>query len=124
MRDASGGTTLLKDESGNPVKSRLNEKTLTEIAKATGGFYEPLTADGMDIIYNEGLKKIPTQEMSSRMKQLAIERFQIPLGLAILLARVKLAYRNAKILCRPRRRGGGVIPIARAPARSQKFCAR
>lgn len=85
VRDASGGTTLLKDESGNPVKSRLNEKTLTEIAKATGGFYEPLTADGMDIIYNEGLKKIPTQEMSSRMKQLAIERFQIPLGLAILL---------------------------------------
>lgn len=85
VRDASGGTTLLKDESGNPVKSRLNEKTLTEIAKATGGFYEPLTADGMDIIYNEGLKKIPTQELSSRMKQLAIERFQIPLGLAILL---------------------------------------
>lgn len=85
VRDASGGTALLKDESGNPVKSRLNEKTLTEIAKATGGFYEPLTADGMDIIYNEGLKKIPTQELSSRMKQLAIERFQIPLGLAILL---------------------------------------
>lgn len=59
VRDESGGTTLLKDEAGNPVRSRLNEKTLTEIAEATGGFYEPLTADGMDTIYNEGLKKSP-----------------------------------------------------------------
>lgn len=85
VRDAHGNLTLLRDEQGNLVKSALNEETLTQIAEATGGFYEPLSADGMDIIYTEGLQKIPQQELSSRMKQLAIERFQIPLAIAIVL---------------------------------------
>ena len=108
VRDESGGTTLLKDEAGNPVRSRLNEKTLTEIAKATGGFYEPLTADGMDTIYNEGLKKIPSQELSSRMRQLAIERFQIPLGLAILLLSLSSLVGTRKFFARS---GGGTAAM-------------
>ena len=113
VRDESGGTTLLKDEAGNPVRSRLNEKTLTEIAKATGGFYEPLTADGMDTIYNEGLKKIPSQELSSRMRQLAIERFQIPLGLAILLLSLSSLVGTRKFFARS---GGGAAAVLLAAA--------
>ncbi len=113
VRDATGGTTLLKDESGNPVRSRLNEKTLTEIAEATGGFYEPLTADGMDTIYNEGLKKIPSQELSSRMRQLAIERFQIPLGLAIFLLALSSLVGTRKFFARP---GGGAAALLLAAA--------
>ncbi|PWM29683.1 MAG: hypothetical protein DBX55_06390 [Verrucomicrobia bacterium] len=85
IRDARGKLTYVKDEFGNAVTSKLNEEVLEKIAKATGGFYEPLSANGMDLIYEEGLKKIPQHEMSARMKQLAIERFQIPLLIAIIL---------------------------------------
>lgn len=88
VRDATGAVSLLKDESGRLVQSRLNEEILTKIAKAAGGFYAPLTANGMDAIYNDGLKKIPSEELSSKMKQSAIERFQIPLGIAVLLLAV------------------------------------
>lgn len=85
VRDSSGRAVQLRDEDGKIVTSKLNEKVLTEVAKATGGFYEPLTANGMDAIYENGLKKIPQQELSARMKQLAIERFQIPLAIAMVL---------------------------------------
>lgn len=88
VRDATGAVSLLRDESGQLVQSRLNEEILTKIAKAAGGFYAPLTANGMDAIYNDGLKKIPSEELSSKMKQSAIERFQIPLGIAVLLLAV------------------------------------
>ena len=88
VRDATGAVSLLRDESGRLVQSRLNEEILTKIAKAAGGFYAPLTANGMDAIYNDGLKKIPSEELSSEMKQSAIERFQIPLGIAVLLLAV------------------------------------
>ncbi len=85
VRDSTGRIVQLRDESGKIVTSKLNEEVLSKIAKITGGFYEPLTANGMDTIYEEGLKKIPQHELSARMKQLAIERFQIPLTIAILL---------------------------------------
>ena len=88
VRDATGAVSLLRDESGRLVQSRLNEEILTKIAKTAGGFYAPLTANGMDAIYNDGLKKIPSEELSSKMKQSAIERFQIPLGIAVLLLAV------------------------------------
>lgn len=88
VRDATGAVSLLRDESGQLVQSRLNEEILTKIAKAAGGFYASLTANGMDAIYNDGLKKIPSEELSSKMKQSAIERFQIPLGIAVLLLAV------------------------------------
>ena len=85
VRDSTGRPVQLRDENGKIVTSKLNEKVLTEVAKATGGFYEPLGANGMDAIYENGLKKIPQQELSARMKQLAIERFQIPLAIAMVL---------------------------------------
>ncbi len=85
VRDEFGKTTYIKDEYGNPVTSKLDERMLSKVAAETGGFYKPLTANGMDAIYNEGLKKIPQQELSSKMKQTAIERFQIPLVVAIIL---------------------------------------
>lgn len=85
VRDAGGRLVQLRDENGKIVASKLNEAVLSEIAKSTGGFYEPLSANGMDAIYENGLKKIPQRELSARMKQLAIERFQIPLAAAIIL---------------------------------------
>lgn len=105
VRDATGAISLLRDESGRLVQSRLNEEILTKIAKAAGGFYAPLTANGIDAIYNDGLKKIPSEELSSKMKQSAIERFQIPLGIAVLLLAVSSLVGTRKFFAG---KGGGI----------------
>ena len=105
VRDATGAVSLLRDESGRLVQSRLNEEILTKIAKTAGGFYAPLTANGMDAIYNDGLKKIPSEELSSKMKQSAIERFQIPLGIAVLLLAVSSLVGTRKFFAG---KGGGI----------------
>ena len=107
VRDENGRLTNLKDENGNLVKSRLNEEVLTKIAEETGGFYEPLSATGMDTIYTEGLKKIPQQELSSRMKQFAIERFQIPIAIAIILIALESLIGTRKFFTR----GRGALPL-------------
>ena len=85
IHDENGGQSILRDENGKPVRSKLNEAVLEQIAKATNGFYAPLNANGIDTIFNDGIKKVPQEEISARMRQLAIERFQFPLGLAIIL---------------------------------------
>ena len=110
VRDASGRLTQLRDENGKIVTSKLNEKVLSEIAKITGGFYEPLTANGMDIIYEDGLKKIPQHELSARMKQLAIERFQIPLAIAIVLIALESLIGTRKFFAR-RRKISNIAPL-------------
>ena len=116
VRDASGRLTQLRDENGKIVTSKLNEEVLTQIAKITGGFYEPLTANGMDTIYQEGLKKIPQQELSARMKQLAIERFQIPLGIAIILIALESLIGTRKFFARRRFKTLAIISFAALPA--------
>ena len=85
VRDERGKVDFLRDESGKLVSSRLNEDLLKKVAAATGGIYANISDDGMETIYEEGLKKAPKSDVSARMKKLAIERFQIPLAAAIAL---------------------------------------
>ena len=42
IRDERGRLDYIRDDQGNPVKSRLNEDLLQKIARATKGFYLPL----------------------------------------------------------------------------------
>ncbi len=81
-----GGIEFLRDASGQPVKSHLDENTLRQIAEATGGFYVPLGQqnEGLKTVYEQGLAPIPKQELFSRMNKVYKERFQWPLGLALL----------------------------------------
>jgi len=81
----NGGIDFLKDASGQPVKSRLDEATLREIAEATGGFYAPLGQqnEGLAAIYEQGIGSIPKQDLFSRMNRVPIERFGWPLGMAL-----------------------------------------
>ncbi len=83
--DNFGNTIHVKDELGNVVKSRLNEKVLSQIAQVSGGFYGQLSNEAIKKIVVEGINKSPEQELASRMKRLPIERFQIPLIIAIIL---------------------------------------
>jgi Ca-activated chloride channel homolog len=80
-----GGTAFVKDSAGQVVKSKLDEKRLREIAQATGGFYLHL-ADGprtMAQLYSQGLANMKAAEIDARLSRTPIERYEWPLGAAM-----------------------------------------
>lgn len=82
-----GGTTFVKDSNGQVVKSKLDEKRLKEIAESAGGFYIHL-GDGprtMKQLFAEGLGRMQAGEIDERMSRQPIERYQWPLGGALLV---------------------------------------
>ena len=93
-----GGTSFLKDDAGNYVKSHLDESTLKQIAEATGAMYAPLgqQGQGLETIYQQALKPLPKQELMSRMQKVMIERFQWPLALGIVLLVVEMGIGTRK----------------------------
>src|SRR4029077_5068970 len=81
-----GGTAFVKDSAGQVVKSKLDEKRLREIAQATGGFYLPLD-DGprtMSQLYAQGLASMKAADIDARLGRRPIERYEWPLGAAML----------------------------------------
>ena len=86
VRNTDGTTDYVKDSNGAVVKSRLNEALLQEVANAGDGFYLPLQgATTMETLYTKGLEPLPKSEYSARIVQRFHERYQWPLGIAILL---------------------------------------
>jgi Ca-activated chloride channel family protein len=81
-----GQTGFVKDSSGQVVKSKLDDKRLREIAQATGGFYLHLENGPrtMQQIQNEGLGKMQAAEMDVRLSRRPIERYEWPLGAALI----------------------------------------
>ena len=77
----------MKDENGNFVKSRLNEKLLQDIALATGGAYIHAGGAqfGLDLLYDRELSKMEKREFDSKMERRYFERFQIPLVIVLIL---------------------------------------
>ena len=104
-----GKGSFVKDDQGQLIKSRLDEKMLQNIAETTGGQYEPLgqQAEGLDAIYKQKLSLVPKHELSERMKKVPIDRFQWPLLLALILLGVEFAISDRK----PRRKRGPVILV-------------
>lgn len=91
VRDEKGKMDFLKDESGNVVKSRLNETLLQQIAGAAGGFYLPLRgANTMDLLYERGLAPLPKSEFNAKLMQRHHERFYWPLGIAVVLLVIEM----------------------------------
>jgi Ca-activated chloride channel family protein len=82
----SSETAFVKDSAGQVVKSKLDEKRLQEVAQATGGFYVHLENGPrtMQQIYNEGLAKMQAAEIDVRLSRRPIERYEWPLGAAII----------------------------------------
>lgn len=87
IKDAQGHEDYIRDDQGNVVKSHLNERLLQEIAGATeGGFYLPLRgAKTIDSLYSQGLAKLPKSEHQQKLIKQYQDRYQWPLGLALLL---------------------------------------
>ena len=80
-----GETSFVKDSAGQVVKSKLDEKRLREVAQAAGGFYLHLENGPrtMQQLYTEGLAKMQAAEMDVRLSRRPIERYEWPLGAAL-----------------------------------------
>jgi Ca-activated chloride channel homolog len=78
---------FVKDESGEFVKSRLDEPALKAIAAATGGQYAPLgpQGQGFEALYQSSLAPLLKHNLASRQQRVYIERYQWPLSGALAL---------------------------------------
>lgn len=90
----NGEKEFLKDKSGNFVKSRLDENMLKKIALETGGAYVHASgADfGLDYIYQTRLAPMEKREIDEKMKKQYVDRFQIPLTLAIIALIIEMIF--------------------------------
>jgi Ca-activated chloride channel family protein len=98
VTNEDGGTAFVKDSAGQVVKSKLDEKRLQEIAQATGGFYLHL-GDGprtMSQLYIQGLAKMKAAEIDARLARRPIERYEWPLGAAIIALAMSILIRERK----------------------------
>lgn len=84
IRTEDGHNDYVRDQEGKPVQSKLDEKRLAEIAKATGGFYSPLTPDVARKIYDKGIEPMATSDTGMLSTRQPIEQYQWPLGGALL----------------------------------------
>ena len=77
---------LVRDSSGNVVKSRLNEKLLQDLAAAGNGFYLPLRgAKTVDTLYERGIAPLPKADQAAKQVRRYHEQFHWPLALAMVL---------------------------------------
>jgi len=108
---AESGGGLLKDDAGAVVLSRLEPRTLRELAAATGGEYRD-ASHWVDIaaLIKETVAKGAKGTFAAERRARPIERFQWALAPALLLLLLSL-WREFPV--RPR---AGKLPLAPAPA--------
>jgi Ca-activated chloride channel homolog len=108
-----GQTSFVKDASGQVVKSKLDDKRLREIAQSTGGFYLHLENGlrSMQQIQNEGLAKMQAAEMDVRLSRRPIERYEWPLGAALIALALSILIPERK---RTREKASAAAPVGKA----------
>ena len=105
----------MRDDEGNVIKSRLNEKLLQDIARATQGFYMLLSgANTIELLYERGLAPLPKSEHTSRRLKRFHERYQWLLGLAIVLLCVEMLLPERKRV----RRIAAATTVSPVPAKA------
>lgn len=93
LRGERGEVTGYKEDRENrKVTSRLGERVLDSIALATGGKYFRSTPEGIELrrVYEE-IAAMDQKSLTGRLHTAYEERYQIPLGLAILLLGLEAA---------------------------------
>ncbi len=83
IRNEQGIEEFVRDSSGQPVLSKLDEGTLQAIAQGTGGSYSRLSSDSLDQLYNSVIARLPREERESELQEIGIERFQWALASAL-----------------------------------------
>lgn len=103
---AAGGEpgALLRDRSGNVVRTTLREEALRSIAVATGGIYVRSAAadSGMERVFSQGISRLRRAEKGAKLVKVYEERFPWFLGAAVLLLCVEAVLGER----RGRRKGG------------------
>lgn len=91
ITDGKGRSDYVRDDQGNVVKSRLNEKLLKDIAQAADGFYMLMAgANTMEVLYERGLAPLPKSELAVRHIKRYHERYQWFLGVVIVLLLIEM----------------------------------
>ncbi len=100
------GGTFFKDRRGQAVTSRLDETTLQQIAVDTGGVYLHAagTSMGLTELYRDHIATLEKRDLESTLERRWEPRFQIPLGLALLLLLVEPFVDERRQTVRVRRR--------------------
>ena len=112
-------SAFVKDSKGQVVKSKLDEKRLQEIAQAAGGFYLHLEngPQAMQQLAAAGIGKMKAADIDVRLDRRPIERYEWPLGLAILALGASILVGERKRVRRPARTPSRLIaPAALAVA--------
>jgi Ca-activated chloride channel family protein len=80
-----GPPTFKRDRDGREVISRLNEESLEDAARATGGSYQRITTAGADVTpILRRIDRLEKQSLESQTLSTHEERFQWPLTAAVL----------------------------------------
>ncbi|MDR1484023.1 MAG: VWA domain-containing protein [Planctomycetaceae bacterium] len=85
IRDENGNLTFLKYD-GREIWSKVDEKTLREIAKITNGTYVPAGNKSFDLgqIYSQNISKLSSGEFQIEQQKKYHKQFQIFLILAVI----------------------------------------
>ena len=94
IRNAQGDDEFIRDSSGQPVRSQLDETTLQKIAQLTGGSYSRLSDQSLNTLYNSVLATLPREERQSELQEARIERYQWALSIACILMVVEIFIRR------------------------------
>ena len=82
--NAGNVTGYKKDEGGSVVVSRLDEESLQQIASVTGGQYFRATPGENEVEkIVQAVAQMDKKEFQSKIYLTYVDRFQIPLGIAI-----------------------------------------
>jgi Ca-activated chloride channel family protein len=94
IRNAQGDEEFIRDSSGQPVRSQLDETTLQEIAQLTGGIYSRLSDQSLNTLYNSVLATLPREERESELQEARIDRYQWALSAACVFLVVEIFIRR------------------------------
>jgi Ca-activated chloride channel family protein len=90
--DAGQVAGYKRDRSGKVVSSRLDQATLESIARETNGSFYRATPQGMELAaVLEDLQAIEKKELEGNLAMRYEERYQWPLGLAVVLLALEFA---------------------------------
>ena len=98
VKDVEGKPSYIKDNQGQIVKSRLDEKALQEIAFSSKGIYIKATPTefGLERLYNSKIVDMEKRKMKSTIEKRRTDRFQLPLMIAFLLLFIEPFISNRK----------------------------
>ena len=82
IRLDDGRPDFVRDDSGNPVTSKLDDARLKEIAAATDGFHVPIGPDAAREIFQRGIEPMELGETGIFSARQPVERYQWPLAAA------------------------------------------